>query len=261
MAFFRRKRAVRFGSRRFRRGRSPYETVQLSLCRRELETGLSSCSIPDQFFIPLITGRDFLSPFVTSAALTSSNSAITFAAQGEKGVIVKGIEFDYFFSYIPDGSEEAPALGVTSIRYGLVVMDLAPAVSDVALAAPDSPSPNIFFHSEALRRDSDWGGGFNATEELKKYRILWRGMRMARSIIINAAAFDQFTQANYTLPNGSLMHYHQRVRASCRLGMNQGLFFVVEMVNPFLDINPTFAVDLLGKCGVKRITRGNSYEA
>lgn len=262
MAFARRfaRGSRRFSGRFARKRRTPFELCQISLARRGLQTGLCSVGVPDQFFNLIVSGRSYTQPYFVNAA--TAQDPIMFLPRAEKGIVVRGVQFDYYYSVIAAEAEGEgdEAIGITSIRSGLVVLELAPVGSggDLIEAAPLNPSSNFFFHNETQHRDKDWGGGFNATEQLQKYRIIWRGMEMQPQVILpQGSNFSQ--QSSDKVPWGHNASRHVRLRTGCMLAPNEGLFWVTETVNPFLTDNPTIGLDLFGTCVVKRAFRGNRY--
>jgi len=251
------------GARRFSgRGRrpTPYEIAQLSICRVGLATGLSSCGVPDQFFQCLVNGRDWKTPLILGTGLPVDVNIIP--DHEGKGITVRGVQFDYQYSCVPDAEETEgqSAAGITSIRSALVVMRLAApgSAGQNEPPLPDTPLFNILFHNDTMK----WQGqstNFTNFELSKSYRILWRGMEMMGNIVMGSNSNAQ-TAAGFQTPMWQTQSRHVRLRTGCRLGNDEGLFFVTEIVNPFLEVNPTFGLDLFGTAAIKSSFRGNRYD-
>jgi len=241
--------------------------ANLSVCRVGLELGLSSCAVPDQFFQALAVGREWQNPAIriTDPDATAVNIV---GAHDSKGIIVRGIQFDYQYSYIPDPvSAEDQAVGVTSIRSALVIMraNFQGSLGQVEKINPDTPLSNILFHGDTLRWDSEVTPLFGSSdfEEAKRYRIVWRGMDMMPNYQFAATGStnDNLIQAAANMvPRNHNDSRHVRCRSTVKLASNEGLFFVTEVVNPFLTSNPILGLDLFGSCAIRGIRRGNVYD-
>jgi len=268
MAFRRLRRGSgfrRFSGRSMKRQGSSYELAQLSACRVGLALGLCDCTVPDQFFIPLITARDWTTSLITTgdADDTVLNSGPSHA---EKGITVRGINFDMAISMVPQTvGVEDQAVSIVSVRYGVVVMAVSPQGSGGQFDStlPQSPNGNILTHSTAMKLQTGlvgFGGQFGGFEGAKRYRVLWRGMEVFRSILYADSTNFATVAAGGAVPDNVGRSRRVRLRTGARLGMDQGLFLVVEVVNGFLSSNPVLGLELLGTCAVKRFFRGNRYQ-
>lgn len=250
MAFRRFRSHGRGFGRGFRRHRANrYEIAQVSFARVGLETGLSSISVPDQFFQPIATFRDWMAGEVR-VLNPGALIARTEPAHSGKTITVRGLQFDYQYSAANGpGSEGNNAIGVCSIRTAVVVLDVAaPAAGDDESGPiPKSPPPNILFNTQTLRYNNQFGFNPEQMEPVTRVRTLWRGMDML-SQGINT---DPLIMGDWVVPKFQTQSRHVRVRTSATLGPHQGLFLVTEIVNPFLEDNPVIGLDLLGSCVIK----------
>lgn len=250
------------------RGRraSPYELAQISICRSGLAMGLSDCGSPDQFFHCLVNSRDWQRPLVTGSGLPADVNVVP--AHSSKDIVVRGIQFDYQYSYTPQSAEDAEndtgLVGVTSIRSALVKMRVAPGGSagEFENPLPVDPLSNILFHGDTLlRQNTTVGPVFTNFEGAKKYRIMWRGMEMMGNVIAPFGFAPSFRDTvEGQIPHTQTASRHVRVRTSVRLAHDEGLFFVTETVNPFLSDNPVIALDLFGSLVVKIAPRGTRHD-
>lgn len=265
---FRRNRAGAGRSKSRTRGvrrRNPYELVQISICRAGLATGLSDCSVPDQFFHCLVNTRDWVRPMISGTGLPVDVNLL--AAHQARDIVVRGIQFDYQYSYVPGlVSVEDIAVGISSIRSGIVKMRMQVPGSggEFDQPLPQSPDSNLFFHQDTMLVQPEAAGPrLRNFESARKYRILWRGMDMMENSLIpfgggSAVDFDRTVES--TTPGRVTLSRHVRLRTGARLAADEGLFFVTEIVNPFLTDNPTIALDLFGSLVVKSTVAGNRYD-
>lgn len=232
-----------------------------------MATGLAECNLPDQFFHCLVNTRDWVRP---SVAFTGSPADLTVTeAHQNRDIVVRGIQFDYQYSFLPfisgDIEQVTHVPAITSIRSGLVKMRMAPGGS-AGIAArpfPQQFSSNLFFHQDTMLRQPEASGSvFTNFEQDKKYRVMWRGMEMIATPLI--ANNDASAGANNIFMGTPLSHTasrHVRTRTSVRLAADEGLFFVTEIVNPFLTDNPVIVLDLFGSLVVKTTRAGNRYQS
>lgn len=242
MAFRRFRGRSRFSGRRMRR-KSPYEMQQLNICRFGMQTGLSDCTNPDQFLTPLISGR--------KEWAGQSSGAFVGPPLVAKGVVVRGMKFRFQYTSVPSVvATELQAAGVTSIRTGLVLLPLA----DGSLDTPAYLPTNILFNSQA---DT---AGFFGTESLRsRVRIVWRDMQMMNTPLLPTGS-SVTTVAAFTTPHfGHGANDLEVVRTAIRIDDSHGLFWLTEIVNPFLEENPLIVCDMFGVAAVRPINRGNSY--
>lgn len=235
---------------RRRRGRNPYEIAQISICRQPVLLGLSDCSQPDQVFNHIASYNEWMADIVVDNTNPGSFLQST-AAHSGKSITVRGIQFDYQYSLTPQhAGEENDAVGVLSIRTALCVLRAANQGSGGSADAvqPFAPPTNILFRNETTRRNvQNTAGALTFTGN--RIRTLWRGMEMmgtvlsSDSTVIEAGAIQ--------VPRYTTQSRHVRVRTSCRLARDEALFLVTEVVNPFLEDNPTIALDLFGSVVVK----------
>jgi len=257
---------------KFRRRKSSYELAQLSICRAGMDLGLSSCEVPDQFYHCLVNTRDWVRPMVLGSGLPNDVNVVP--AHSGRDIVVRGIQFDYYYSFVPSDSvsaEEAGAVGITSIRTALVKMKLAPGGSAGEFSRPQPTGfpPNLLFHQETMLRQPEQNAG-SATnfEEAQRYRMLWRGMDMMQNVVLPPASLPPTASAAtatanvaaHCTPRYHLGSRHVKVMTSVRLAHDEGLFVFTEVVNPFLTDNPTIALDLFGSLVVRQTFRGNRYE-
>lgn len=237
-----------FRSRRGRR--NPYELAQISLCRQPILTGLTDCQTPDQVFSHIVSYNEWMSNFVFNNTSPGDFLQSTSPHSG-KSITVKGIQFDYQYSLTPQHVGEGnEAAGVLSIRTALCVLRAAPQGSGGSADAvqPFAPPGNLLFRNETTRRNVQSTAGALITTA-NRIRMLWRGMEMmgtvlsSDSTVIEAGAIQ--------VPRYTTQSRHVRVRTSCRLARDEALFLVTEVINPFLEDNPTLALDLFGSLVVK----------
>jgi len=232
-AGFRRKRGRRSGGK--------FEMQQLSICRFGMQTGLSSCTIPDQFMTPLMTARMEWQSAEQGAQIPN----VTVPPLVAGAILVKGIRFDYHYSYVPDiVSDENAASGVTSIRSAVVLLPI------VGANVPDTSSFDIGL---LFRSETTPAAQLVLPEAMEdRFRVLWRGQDMLNTILLKASQANNTTEASFSTPFGLMDSRHVEIKVACRVDQDHGIFFMSEIVNPFIADNPTIALDLFGVLAMKQ---------
>lgn len=246
-------RAFKKAGRRFGHGRRRqrrWEIAQISIPRSGLALGLSSTDVPDQFFHCIVNYRDWMTSAVRVSTGGVPDTVNVEEPHSGKSITVSGIQFDYQYSYVPEiGGEGNAAVGVTAFRSALCVLQLGITNDDNSVPVPALPPANILWHTETLRFNNVVGPSILPIEDIARIRTLWRGMDMMGQQIVDPGTPGDII--GFTTPRLQTQSRHVRVRSKCRLGPHEGLFFVSEIVNPFLEDNPTVGLDLLGSVCVK----------
>jgi len=241
-----RRRFARRGG--FRRA-SRYEMQRIRICRFGMDLGFSSCGVPDLFLTFLTSGS---SQYSTEDVVPGTPPTVAFRVpEVARGVTVKGIRFSYSYAYAPETNPDLPtsAFGVGTIASALIVLPLV----DGTVNVPEAVQASYLNLPEA---QDAFGGGTQS-----RYRILWRKVEhIPLWVPGNDFGGGVFNNALHAVPHNVTQSSEVRLKTAVTLDPNHGLFWLSEVVNPFLEAAPTIALDMLGVMGVKATSRRVGYK-
>lgn len=171
-----------------------------------------------------------------------------------RGCIVRGLRHKLLISYFPDGNENPSATGVgaVTIRAAIVRLATDPSVNPFTV-------PNLFENTIA---DS------SGSQSQPTYRIMWLNIYQVpvldgttASNLIQTPASTQALMASNEYGNTTTDLHH--TKTAVRLGMDQGLYLLVQNVCPFASANTgiVMGMDAHFRYGVKQLLTGpNSYQ-
>lgn len=254
MTRFRRPRVSRF---RRRRGGTIYEMQQVSFTHESVVVPPALAPVISQDLFLLAHPR-------LEWSITGPTTADNFALPIAKGVVIDGLRQALRLAYIPQfvsSGGTATAGGVVTIHAALVSIPTDETLTPLAVP---STSTGGFLYTE-----DDQPSSATASVSRGKWRILWRGMYQLAVVdgTLNAtagvqSAQDQLSFAVFTgggFGSGADREF-VRVKSKLRLGMDQGLFLVIECRTPFIaGANVVLGVDYWAVLPVKSLTRGSSY--
>jgi len=223
----RRARMTRYRRRPFRR--SPYEMQQLSMCRSSIELDISnehffSCQTPKQDFFPLVTPR--------GEAANESGVIPAFA----RGDTVGGLRFSYNYAIVCSQfwAEEADDLGINQvmdqidIRSGLVVLPLK---GDQLFEPAADAIPSNIFRTNGTSPDQGGSGYFRPRILYRSLNQLrWYGSEVSGGVFLTGTGdrWAEYSSPQFNTTAGQEGTYPVTVKAKVALGMDEGLFWVVE---------------------------------
>lgn len=176
-----------------------------------------------------------------------------------KGVVLNGMVHRLLVAYVPQASNPITATGVGIVTYHAALMRL-PTDEDLVPESVFSPSAGGLLFTN----DAESGNPVTAVTPLK-YRVLWREMGQIAvadgTITTNlTGVFDGTISSGGGFGSSGLAHL-VRIPCRVRLGMDDGLFLVVECRTPFAGGDTIeLGVDYWSIFGAKNMTRGNQYK-
>lgn len=222
---------MRFRRRTFRRPhrRSLYQMQPLHLC-------------PFPLAIPAVTGSppNCDDPITSATELINLAGALPFASQTiSKGIIVRGINFQYAYSTI--GEQDLGAYGFMEFRSAVVRLPKDPNTGVPAFL------PNLFSPSEIL-----------VTE-----RVLWRGLDICwtwdnqNNVLTtygngdSRLGFGGFS--SNLVPGNSSAQPNIRIKTACRCKENESIYFVTCIVHSFVNWAFHYDLSLFGSAAVRQL--------
>lgn len=218
---------MRFRRRTFRRPhrRSLYQMQPLHLCPAPF-------ALPAQGNIPNCDD-----PITSATELINLAGALPFASQTlSKGIIVKGINFQYDFSTI--GESDLGAYGFMEFRNAIVRLPKDPNTGFPAYL------PNLFSPSEILVGE----------------RVLWRGRDICWTFdrdnttpFLGDSRFGSLAFSSSCMPGNASAQPNIRVKTACKVKENESIYFVTCVIHSFLNFEFHFDLTLFGSAAVRQL--------